>query len=501
MADRKELNIRKYTVVPNIHLNEVRMIEVPHMKDRVVITDQNRDDPHLVNKRMFTGPEGTSYYNDYQTDYSCILADIVRKPNDKPYITAYVRGGPRSKLWFNPKKSNAVIVTCGGLCPGLNNVIREVTCSLIENYGVEHVYGIYEGYSGFEKALSDPSYMVDLTLQFIATIHHEGGSILKSSRGGFNADKIIEWCLKYNVNMIYVIGGDGTHRGATVLFEEIEKRNLNIAVAGIPKTIDNDIAMVDRSFGFDTAVQESLHAIHSAWVEATCAPNGIGLVKLMGRDAGFIAAFATISSHDVDLCLIPEVPVVFDDPEFPEYSIIPYIESILKLKKHCVIVVSEGVQIQGVQGSGTDESGNKRYADVGKFLKDYLTSTFAERGNPVSVKYIDPSYMIRTTPANAFDSQQCLILAENVVHGVMAGYTGFTVGLCNNRTVYIPIEMLTDNSPRYLYPFGRTYERVVNITNQPDFSQYMKIQMDRKAKLAAEKVDEKPAEKVDEPKA
>ena len=235
--------------------------------------------------------------------------------------------------------------------------------------------------------------------------------------------------------------------------------------------------MVDRSFGFETAVQECTRAIHSALVEAMSCEYGVGIVKLMGREAGFIAAYATLASHDVDLCLIPEVDVdLYDD----QYGVLPYIRRRLERQHYCVVVTSEGIEIPGLVGDGsTDASGNKRFPDVGLYLKKLVIDYFSnEETNPdhmnVSVKYIDPSYMIRSVPANAFDSIQCMLLAENVVHGVMAGYTGFTVGVCNNRSVYIPIKDLTDNSPRKLYPFGRTYERVVNITGQPDFSIPMK---------------------------
>ena len=288
------------------------------------------------------------------------------------------------------------------------------------------------------------------------------------------------------------------------------RQHLPISIGGIPKTIDNDIAMVDRSFGFETAVQECTHAINSALVEAMSCEYGVGIEKLMGREAGFIAAYATLASHDVDLCLIPEVDVdLYDD----QYGILPYIRRCLERQHHCVVVTSEGIEIPGLKGDGsTDASGNKRFPDVGLYLKKLVIDYFAsEETNPdgmnVSVKYIDPSYMIRSVRANAFDSIQCLLLAENVVHGMMAGYTGFTVGVCNNRSVYIPIKTLTDNSPRKLYPFGRTYERVVNITGQPDFSIPMRDRLmkqkekeERKAKARKEKEALKQREEQEERK-
>ncbi|KAK8825281.1 hypothetical protein WA556_005429, partial [Blastocystis sp. ATCC 50177/Nand II] len=458
-------------VLDDFPLESIRLVEVPHMAKLF------QDSGAIENIRTNVGIAG-ELYNEYQDDKNCVIADLLRTSTSNPQLTAYVRAGARKHLWYNKDEVGAVIVTCGGICPGLNNIIREIVVALYRLYGVTRVYGMMNGYGGFTTALeNEDENVVVLTPEVVDSIHHQGGTFLRSARGGFNADNILTWCQKHRVNQIYVVGGDGTHRGANALFGEIQKRNLPISIGGIPKTIDNDIAMVDRSFGFETAVQECVRAIDSAMVEAMSCEYGVGIVKLMGRDAGFIAAYATLASHDVDCCLIPEVDVdLYDD----EYGVFPYVRRCLEKQRHCVLVTSEGITIPGLEGDGTtDASGNKRYPDVGLYLKKALVEYFAsEENNPghmnVSVKYIDPSYMIRSVPASAFDSIQCLLLAENVVHGMMAGFTGFTVGVCNNRSVYIPIKDLTDNSPRRLYPFGRTYERVVNITGQPDFSIPMK---------------------------
>ena len=103
-----------------------------------------------------------------------------------------------------------------------------------------------------------------------------------------------------------MIGGDGTHKGIQEIYNELKSQNYQATCVGIPKTIDNDIPIIDKSFGFETAVAESIRAIRSAYVESRGADYGIGLVRLMGRDAGWIAMEATNISRDVNICLIPE---------------------------------------------------------------------------------------------------------------------------------------------------------------------------------------------------
>jgi len=267
----------------------------------------------------------------------CILADIVRKPGGESMSKAFIRAGPRRKLHFNPKTVNAAIVTCGGLCPGLNNVIREITNSLTFMYGVSgKIWGIIGGYKGFYDPERPP---VELTPAIVENIHHQGGTILGSSRGGFDLEKIIDFIKKKNIKQLYVIGGDGTHRGAFIIHEGCMERGMNVAVAGIPKTIDNDVDHIDRSFGFQSAVEAAQDAIRSAKTEATCnLPNGIGIVKLMGRSAGFIAAYATLGSGDVDLCLVPEVPIILDG----KLGCLPHLYKRVKEKGFAVVVVAEG---------------------------------------------------------------------------------------------------------------------------------------------------------------
>jgi 6-phosphofructokinase 1 len=392
-----------------------------------------------------------------------IISDIVRKYKGRGTTDAYVRAGPRSVTHFNPKKVTAAIVTCGGLCPGLNNVIRELVHALFHLYDAKRVIGIRGGYNGFSGRKGfEP---IDLDLDFVNSVHHRGGTILASSRGGFNLETIMKFVEKHHIDQLYIIGGDGTHRGANLIAEELSRRNMNVSVAGIPKTIDNDIDIIDRSFGFTTSVETAQAAIMSAKTEATCnLPNGIGIVKLMGRSAGFIATHATMASGDVDLCLVPEVAIELEGPN----GCLPFLLERVRKQGHAVIVVAEGA---GEELLGTsmevDAGGNKKLPPIGEFLKQKVVEYFAKNDEEATVKYIDPSYMIRSVPANASDALYCMLLAQNAVHGSMAGYTAFSTGLVNNRVCYIPISRLVATSPRVMDPNGRSWERILSTTRQP----------------------------------
>lgn len=406
-------------------------------------------------------------YNKLITDHECILAQIVRKPNMKTnYTISYMRAGPRKYLHFDPETVSAAIVTCGGLCPGLNNVIREITNSLHQLYGIGgQVYGIQGGYRGFYDT-SPHLQPIVLTPNLVENIHHEGGTCLGSSRGGFDLEKILDFLHRKHIKQLYVIGGDGTHRGAFSIHEGCMARGYDIAVAGIPKTIDNDVDYIDHSFGFASAVEAACHSIRSAKTEAICnLPNGIGVVKLMGRSAGFIAAHATMASADVDLCLIPEVPVELEG----DNGCLPHLMRRVEEQGFAVVVVAEGAG-EELMGTSTekDASGNKILPKIGEFMKDAITQYFADHGKVATVKYIDPSYTVRSVAANASDSLYCMQLAQNAVHGAMAGITGFTVGLCNNRMVWLPIPEVVATSPRSMDPYGRTWERVLALTRQPN---------------------------------
>ena len=436
-----------------ITLSDVLLLPVPHLGQFY----------EAQNATNALGSGGHHDYSQFTGAQDVILGDIVRKAGQSPVSRGYLRAGPRKTLYFNPKQVKAAIVTCGGLCPGLNNIVREITKSLLNLYSVPKVYGIRGGYWGFHQDGEPP---IDLTHTSVSGIQHLGGTVLGSARGGYDLDKILSFCKLYEISQLYIVGGDGTHRAANKVGLEALARKLNLSVAGIPKTIDNDLDLVDRTFGFNSAVMAAQDAITSAAVEARCnVPNGIGIVKLMGRHAGFIAAHATLASGEVDLCLVPEVPIELEGT----YGVLPHIERVLKTKGKAVIVVAEGAGEELVgAAAGVDAGGNKKLPEIGPFFKDAVNAYFKKKNTTVNVKYIDPSYMIRSVPANASDSLFCMLLAQNAVHGSMAGYTCFTTGLCCNRTVYLPIPALVENSPRKMDAAGRTWERIISVTGQPN---------------------------------
>mmetsp|Transcript_19146 Transcript_19146/g.18489 ORF Transcript_19146/g.18489 Transcript_19146/m.18489 type:complete len:535 (-) Transcript_19146:142-1746(-) len=445
----KDNDLYQGRLLEGVSINEVRLHDINTLRGRFPSVE--------------TLNEGSKTYNKIIGEEDYIINEIVRKYNGDGCTDAFVRAGPRSKTHFNPKKVRAAIVTCGGLCPGLNSVIRELVHALKFLYDAESVLGIRGGFYGFSES---PGYEhVKLTVEKVTDIHHQGGTILASSRGGFDLNVIITFLEKHKISHLYVIGGDGTHRGAFGISEEVIKRNLNIAVVGIPKTIDNDVDLIDRSFGFTTSVEAAQAAIVSAKTEARCnLPNGIGIVKLMGRSSGFIAVHATLASGDVDLCLVPEVAIELEGSN----GCLPFLKQRVAEQGHAVVVVAEGAgeELLG-QSIEVDASGNRKLPAIGEFLKNKIVEYFKEDGLQATVKYIDPSYMIRSVPANASDALYCMLLAQNAVHGAMAGYTGFSVGLVNNRVVYIPIPRLVATSPRVMDPMGRTWERVRAVTRQP----------------------------------
>ncbi|WOK96980.1 ATP-dependent 6-phosphofructokinase 6 isoform X1 [Canna indica] len=375
------------------------------------------------------------------------------------------RAGPRQRVYFESDEVTACIVTCGGLCPGLNTVIREIVCGLYDMYGVRNVLGIVGGYKGFYSCNT-----IDLAPKSVNDIHKRGGTILGSSRGGHDTEKIVDSIQDRGINQVYIIGGDGTQKGASVIFEEIQRRGLKVAVAGIPKTIDNDIAVIDKSFGFDTAVEEAQRAINAAHVEAESAENGIGVVKLMGRYSGFIAMYATLASRDVDCCLIPESPFHLEG----KGRLLEFIEKRLKENGHMVIVVAEGAGQDLIAESmrsmnQQDASGNKLLLDVGLWLSQKIKDHFARsKKMPINLKYIDPTYMIRAVPSNASDNVYSTLLAHSAVHGAMAGYTGFTVGSVNGRHSYIPFHRITEKQNKVVIT-DRMWARLLSSTNQPSF--------------------------------
>jgi len=374
----------------------------------------------------------------------------------------FERAGPRRKIFFNPAELNCGIVTCGGLCPGLNDVIRTITLGLIWQYGVKNVYGFRYGYAGLTSKPPQPPVL--LTPELVDDIHLKGGDILSLSRGPQDADEMADTLERMGIGLLFTIGGDGTLKGSRNLAEAIKKRGLIISVIGIPKTIDNDISGIEQSFGFSTAVEAARDAISCAHEEARGAWNGVGLVKLMGRDSGFIAANATLANSDVNFCFIPEVPLVLDG----EDGFLSALEKRLDKRHHAVVVVAEGAgsQMKAEGGSlTTDASGNVLYKDIGLFLKSRIKEYFEAKKKPLSIKYIDPSYMIRSLPADANDSAFCVMLGLNAVHAGMSGCTNMVVGYRNQYYVHVPTG-LTVLRRKKVDPDGHLWQTVLQITGQ-----------------------------------
>ena len=369
--------------------------------------------------------------------------------------------GPRPNIFFDPSKLRCALVTCGGLCPGLNDIIRSIVLELHWGYGIQSIYGIRYGLEGFIPKFGHR--IVDLTPDYVVNIHERGGSVLGSSRGPQNVDEIVDCLERMNVGILFMIGGDGTLMAATHIASSISQRKLKIGVVGVPKTIDNDIHLVSRSFGFDTAVDVATRAIMSAHNEAEGYPNGIGLLKLMGRHSGFIAATATLAQQDVNFVLIPEVDFDLDGPS----GFLSALEKRLASRGHAVIVVAEGAGQKFFENANTerDASGNIKLNDIGIYLKDSIISFFDAKGIDISIKYIDPSYMIRSLPANANDRVFCNFLGRNAVHAGMAGKTKLLIGHWNNSFVHVPMDRVAGKR-KQIDPKGRLWRSALEATGQ-----------------------------------
>lgn len=418
-----------------------------------------------VQSPILLSKEKDDYIANYVDD-EYIIYDIEAGSNAA--TRSFARGellekaGPREKIFFDPAKVHAGIVTCGGLCPGLNDVIRAIVMCLWYHYGVKRISGIRYGYRGFLGRFSLPA--MELTPKNVLDIHRKGGTILGSSRGyGDCVDEIVDSLERMNINMLFTIGGDGTQKGTLNISKEIRERGLKIAVVGIPKTIDNDLGFVQKSFGFETAVSRAVDAIAGAHVEAENAFNGIGVVKVMGRESGFIAAHTALAINDVNYVLIPEVPFDLDGKN----GLLAHLEKRLKRRNHAVILVAEGAGLDLVGKSGSvDASGNKKLTDIGIFLKEKITAYFKAKQIEVNLKYIDPSYIIRSMPANPNDSIYCARLGTNAVHAAMAGKSELIVSLVHNNFVHVPIRVAVSRRNR-INPDKELWRDVVAATGQP----------------------------------
>jgi 6-phosphofructokinase 1 len=398
---------------------------------------------------------------DFVPDDARVLYETRILGGRPPSGLSFELAGPRETLFFDPPRTRAAIVTCGGLCPGINNVIRTLFFELTSNYGIGEVLGVRFGYQGLNPAAGKPPWV--LRSESVEEIHHSGGTILGTSRGAQEPRVMVDFLQQKEIDILFSVGGDGTQRGTHEIAAEIGRRNLPIAVVGLPKTIDNDIKFCSRTFGFATAVEEADKVIDRAHTEATCVPNGIGLVKLMGREAGFIAAAATIASGHVNFTLIPEVPFKLDGPR----GLLAKLERRLIAREHAVIVVAEGAGQDVVPDhqEAHDASGNRKLAEIGGFLKEKINEYFSQRKMPVNVRYFDPSYFIRSCPANTTDSLLCEQLARNAVHAAFAGKTDVLIGLCHNEFIHVPLAASVGQKNR-LSPEDEHWTTVLAMTGQ-----------------------------------
>lgn len=351
----------------------------------------------------------------------------------------FQEAGPREKIFFDPQKTKVAIVTCGGLCPGLNDVIRSIVMELWHGYGVRNIVGIPYGLEGFVPQKYGHE-LLQLTPDFVSTIYMLGGTILGSSRGAQNFDEIADFLYEQGINLLFILGGDGTMKAAKAISTAVKEHNLTLSVIGVPKTIDNDINFVEQSFGFATAVDEATKAIAAAHTEAVGMNNGIGIVKLMGRESGFIAAHATVSLSLVNFVLVPEVEFSL----YGEGGLLPALEERLIQRHHAVIVVAEGAGQYLMQESGQkDSSGNIILQDIGQYLQKVIKAYFKDRNFPAVIKYIDPSYMVRAVPANADDRVYCGFLGRLAVDAGMCGKTEMVVSRLMGRYVHLPFDIVT----------------------------------------------------------
>ncbi|MBT7170573.1 MAG: ATP-dependent 6-phosphofructokinase [Phycisphaerales bacterium] len=394
-------------------------------------------------------------------DARCMLHTRLEKLAAAKETLSLELAGPRKQLFFEPHNTHVGIVTCGGLCPGLNDVIRALVLTLWHSYNIREISGFRYGYQGLHQPYCHTP--MELSPERVRSIRNTGGTVLGAGRCKKDTVEVVDTLERMGIKILFVIGGDGTQRGALDLADEIRKRGASISIVGIPKTIDNDILYLDKSFGFETAFSLATHTVRCAHTEAEAARNGVGLVKLMGRDSGSIAASAALATNLADIVLIPEVPFTLKGPG----GLLAHIRRRLEFKRHCCVIVAEGAgQEHLTMTDATDPTGNVRFGDIGTFLKDAISADLDSAGMEHTVKYIDPSYMIRSAAATAKDSLYCLQLAQGAVHAAMSGRTEMVVGQRNNAFVHLPMRLIT-RGKQCINPDGRLYRSLLETTGQP----------------------------------
>lgn len=379
---------------------------------------------------------------------------------ERPRKLVFEHAGARKQIFFVPGNVRAAVATCGGICPGLNDVVRSLVRTLLNAYKARSVIGYRYGLCGCVASYG-LSPMV-LTSETVNGIDDVGGTVLGTSRGPQKPDEIIATLLRDQIDMLFLIGGDGTLRAAHALSLALQERKLPIAVVGIPKTIDNDINFVPRSFGFETAVERTSDALRCAHVEARSVRGGVGIVKIMGRESGFIASHATLAYRNVDFTLIPEVPFAIDGPQ----GLLAQVEATLRRNGHVLLAVAEGAgQKYLPQVTKEDASGNRKPGDIAAHLMGRMASHLADKGLRHSFKYIDPSYMVRSVPACASDKIYAAALGQHAVHAAMSGRTGMVVAEIMDKFVHLPLELVSQKR-RTLAQNGLLWRSVLDCTQQ-----------------------------------
>ncbi|MGL1934517.1 MAG: ATP-dependent 6-phosphofructokinase [Fibrobacterales bacterium] len=435
-----------------------RVIQEPSSFDFTIQTLGERGIDSPLSHQQFIEP-------DERVSFATSVADIKQLVEQGEELPGFEQAGPREKIFHNPKWSKAAIVTCGGLCPGINDVIKGLVQVLWFDYGVENIIGIPYGYQGLNPTYGHTP--INLSPDIVDTIHEEGGTILGSSRGSQSTEQMVDTLQRMNINMLFCVGGDGTLRGAEYIAQEVTRRSLSISVIGIPKTIDNDLSFIDRTFGFETAVYSTHEVVTSAHMEAKGAFNGVGLIKLMGRDSGFIAAYASLANSVVNFCLVPEMNFTLKG----ENGLLKALERRFERgKTHVVIVVAEGAGQELFENKSEvkDASGNVLKQDIGELIRDEVRAHFKAINVECSVKYFDPSYLIRSVSAQGTDAIFCFLLAKNAVHAAMAGKTNMVIGHWADSFTHVPIHLATMDRKK-VNQVGSLWRAVLGATRQNDY--------------------------------
>ena len=392
-------------------------------------------------------------------------------------VPAFLEAGPRRMLFHEPQSVRAVVVTSGGLAPGLNCVVHGIVTRHWNTYGVNAarrggIFGIYDGFVGlYNKPLdkTPASLRPEITEPWL----DRGGSMLGARRFheqelGELADQITANLALNDINILYVIGGDGSLKVAHEIAQRAKARN--ISVVGIPKTMDNDVLWVWQSFGFNTAVQKAAEVVNTMHAEAE-STRRVGLIELFGAESGFVAANATLASGHVDLVLVPEIFLALCPQQCEALldRFIEYLSQTVRSKEraHAIVVLAEGVgelfKQRQVKLGGQPVSGKNFAGELRDFLQGGLKDPL---GRVVDVFVNQPRHNIRAVPANAYDQIYCARLGALAVDNALAGYTDVMVSQWLTEYVLVPLELVALGK-KSIPPGGMFWKQVVSSTGQP----------------------------------